>query len=269
MTTRRIRTICFVFVCCNSIFSSFCQESKFSSGMFAGENCILATETNIWAVQTNPALLAYCGQAEVGAAYCTNYLATDMVCSRVNACTRMKQLTTAISTTVFGNTHFRESCLSGCIARKLNAYNALAVKFTLTRQFQEEYAPNLSVIPELAYFGKQKKLSYGIHIVNPLRLFRQSSDAISVTKLIANYHINDIVYCSGMILQKTDVAPTVSIGVGAKLHKHLQTGISYSSHETPITLLLQIPFGKIRCYYETSYNYYLGMNHSVGFVIGR
>ena len=51
--------------------------------MFAGENCILATETNVWAVQTNPALLAYCGQAEVGAAYCTNYLATDMVCTRV------------------------------------------------------------------------------------------------------------------------------------------------------------------------------------------
>ena len=269
MTTRRIRTICFVFVCCNSIFSSFCQESKFSSGMFAGENCILATETNVWAVQTNPALLAYCGQAEVGAAYCTNYLATDMVCSRVNACTRMKQLTTAVSTTVFGNTHFRESCLSGCIARKLNADNALAVKFTLTRQMQEEYAPKLSVIPELAYFGEQKKLSYGIHIVNPLRLFRQSSNAISITKLLLNYQINDVVYCSGMFLQKTDISPIISIGVGAKLHKHLQAGLSYSTHETPITLLLQIPLGRMQCYYETSYNYYLGMNHSVGFVIGR
>lgn len=267
MTTRRIRTICFVFVCCNSIFSSFCQESNFSSGMFAGENCILATDTNVWAVQTNPALLAYCGQTEVGAAYSTNYLATDMVCSRINACTRMKQLTTAVSATIFGNTHFRESCFSGSIARKLNFYNALAVKSTITRQFQEEYTPKLSVYPEFAYFGEQKKLSYGIHIVNPLRLFRQSSRAIFVTKLIVNYRINDIVYCSGMFSQKTDVAPTVSLGIGAKPSKYLQAGISYSTHETPVTLLLQIPLERIQCYYETAYNYYLGMTHSMGLLI--
>ena len=235
--------------------------------MFAGENCILVTDTTVWAVQTNPALLAYCERTEVGATYTTNYLATDMVCSRVNACTKMKQLTTAVSATMFGNTHFRESYFSGSVARKLNTYNALAVKFTITRQFQEEYAPKLSVIPEFAYFGEQKKLSYGIHIINPLRLFRQSKNSISSTKLLFNYRINDVVYWSGMFLKKTDLTPTLSIGIGAKLYKHLQAGISYSTHETPITLLLQIPFGRIQCYYETAYNYYLGMNHSVGFMV--
>ena len=235
--------------------------------MFAGENCILATETTVWAIQTNPALLANCEQTEVGTAYCTNYLATDMVCTRVNACTRMKRLTTAVSTTIFGNTHFRESNFSGSVARKLNMYNALAIKFTITRQFQEEYAAKLSVIPEVAYFGEQKKLSYGVHIINPLRLFRQASSSISITKLLLNYRINDVVYCSGMFVKKTDISPVISIGVGAKLHKHLQAGISYRTDETPITVQLQIPFGRILCNYETAYNYYLGINHSVGFVI--
>lgn len=267
MTTRRIRTICFVFVCCNSIFSSFCQESKFSSGIFAGENCILATDTNIWAVQTNPALLAYCERTEFGVAYCTNYLATDMVCSRVNACTRMKQLTIASSVIIFGNTHFRHSYFCGSISRKLNQHNSLAIKLSCNRMFQEEFSPTFSVFPEIAYHGIQEKLTYGIHLINALQIFNSSANNIACTKLYVSYRINDIANCSGMIMKKDDMSPTLSLSVSLKIHNDILAGISYSTNESPVSILIRFPLWHINCHYETSYNYYLGMNHSTGFII--
>ena len=267
MNTKQIKTICFVFVLCSSFSKSFSQESKFSSGFFAGENCTLTDTCSVWAMQTNPALLPFGNNTECGVAYSTNYMATDLVCTRVNACTKMKQLSTAVSATIFGNTHFRESFLSGSIARKLNTYNALAIKFTVTRQYQEVYTHKISVYPEFSYCSVHKKLSYGIHIVNPLHFFRQSSETLSSTKMLMHYRINNLVAVSGMFLQQTDYPPMVSVGVAAKLPRHLQAGISYSTQETPITLLLQIPLWRVQCYYETAYNYYLGMNHTIGFAI--
>lgn len=267
MNTKRINIVCFVFVLCSSFSNTFSQESKFSSGFFAGENCMLTDTSSLWAMQTNPALLPFGKGTECGVAYSTNYMATDMVCTRINACARMKQLTTATSVVVYGNAYFRESYFDVYFARKLNGHNALGITCGILRQYQEEYNSKTIVFPELAYYGEQGKLSYGIHLINPIRLFKSTSQVESITKLQTCYRINRYVSCCASIEKATDKNPSFSVGCAYSVKQFLHVSLAYSTHETPLTLLLQFPLWRVRCYYETAYNYYLGMNHSVGFSV--
>ncbi len=264
MITKQIKTICFVFVCCNSFLTSFCQESIFSSGLFAGENCSLSLSKNVWAIQTNPAILAFSEQNECGVAYSTNFNVTNMVCSRINACTKMKQVSTAASIVFFGNSHFQESQFNICLARKLNKHNALSLKFNGTRTKNKEFKNSTHVFPEIGYAGESEKMLYGIHIINPLQINSKKKDFHSVFKINCEYSVTPTISVASSIIH-SDWATTFALGAIYNYNNKFRCTLTYRNSQNPISLEVVIPFKQFVCDYETTLNYYLGFSHTIAF----
>lgn len=264
MSTRRIRTFCFIFVCFFSFLSSFSQDLRFSSGIFSGDCGDFVHAKNVWAIQVNPAQLAYCNETEIGVAYNTNFSLTDMVCTRVNASTQMKQLALGTSMVVFGNSHYRESYYQLCISRKLNNHNALSVKFNLSNLYQDEYGNNLNVYSEVAYFGEKNHISYGVHCINPFRLVA-SNDVLSIYKIQGGYAITNAVSVTACLVKIGDYEPYLTIGGTYCFKEKYMCTIAYRNTNNPLNFSVQIP---IRCCileYDTNMNFYLGLSHTICF----
>ncbi len=264
MSTKRIRTFCFIFVFCHSYISSFSQDLGFSSGFFSGDCCDFVHTKNLWAIQVNPAQLAYCNETEIGVAYNTNFLLTDMVCTRVNAITQMKQLNLGASMVVFGNSHYRESYYQLCASRKINNHNALSVKFNILNLHQDEYGNTLWLIPEVAYYGELKQLSYGVHIVNPFR-FVSANNVLSVCKIQSGYAITNAVSITACLIKIGDFEPYLTLGgTYCFLEKYMCT-IAYRNHSNPLNFSIQIPIRQCVVEYESNVNFYLGLSHTISF----
>lgn len=264
MNTRRIRNHCFIFVFCFSYISSFSQDLKFSSGIFAGDCCDFVHTKNVWAIQINPAQLAYCNEREIGVAYNTNFLLTDMVCSRVNAITQVKQLSVGTSIVVYGNSHYRESYYQLCVSRKLNTHNALSVKFNVLNRHQDEYGTTLRVFPEIAYLGEQHQLSYGVHIINPFHFFA-SNDESSMYKLQCGYIITSAVSVTACLIKIDDYKPYMTIGGTYCFIGKYACTLAYRNSQNPLSFSVQIPIRQCVIEYETNTNFYLGLSHTIGF----
>lgn len=264
MSTKRIRTFCFIFVFCNSCISSFSQDLGFSSGVFSGDCGDFVHTKNVWAIQVNPAQLAYCNETELGVAYNTNFLLTNMVCTRVNAITQMKQLSLGASMVVFGNSHYQELYCQLCTSRKINNHNALSVKFNVVNQHQDEYGNTLSLLPEVAYFGELKQLSYGVHIINPFR-FVSTNDALSVYKIQSGYAITTAVSVTACIVKIGDYEPFLTLGGTYCFHEKYMCTIAYRNLSNPLEFSIQIPIHQCVVEYETNVNFYLGLSHTISF----
>lgn len=263
MNTRQINFICFVFVFCSSFLPSFSQEAQFSSGFFSGEGCNFASSRNVWAIQTNPALLANIQQTEVGAAYSTNFYMTNTLCSRINACTQLKQNVIGTSVVYFGNSHFRDSYFDFCIARKLNTHNALGIKLDIQQVFQDEYGHSYHILPEFAYYGENGKLSYGMHIINPLHLFK-SNNQTSVFKACCNYQASQDFSLGCSFNQSTSM--NIAVNATYNVKNIISCSLTYCTGNVPFALNFQMPIGNFICDYETEIHYYLGFSHTISFI---
>lgn len=224
------------------------------------------TETHIWAVQCNPASLPELKSSEVGVAYSTNYNAMNMVCSRINAGTTWNTLAYGMSYAIIGNSHFRESDYKLCIAHKLNENNNIAISGNVTRIFQDEYNPSYTISPELAYWGKQKHLTYGLHIVNPLQLFKKNVNKPPLFKISSCYAITNVLQASCLITSTDKYQQQFAIGVCYKLVNKYLFDITFCNNENPIQISIQMPINQFICNYETIYNHYLGFSHTISFI---
>lgn len=264
MSTKRIRTFCFIFVFSFSALSGFSQDLEFSSGIFSGDCGDFVHTKNVWAIQVNPAQLAYCDKTEIGVAYNTNFSVTDMVCTRVNAVTQMKQLAMGTSMVVFGNSHYRESYYQLCISRKLNEHNALSVKFNVLNQHQDEYGNILNVFSEVAYYGEMKHLLYGVHCINPFRLV-SSNDALSIYKIQSGYAITNAVSVTACFIKVGDNEPYLMLGGTYCIKEKYRCSIAYRNSGNPLSFSMQIPIRRCVLEYETNLNFYLGLSHTISF----
>lgn len=268
MNTRQINfLICSVFVCC-SYLESFSQEFRHTSGLFSGSAANTAsTETHIWAMQSNPAMLPYLGHTEIGVAYSTNYSATDITCARINAGAKGNTFSYGLSTEIFGNTHYRESNYSFSLARTLFKSNSFALCFDVTKRFQEELHSKYYVYPELAYYAKTGKISLGIHTINPTSLLKRNSDITSVLKLRTTYNIIDPVQIAFLYAQTNNGVQYVSFGASYSIQDKILCTISYTNNESPIQIAVQFPVWKCLLTYEAQYHFYLGLCHTTEIVI--
>lgn len=267
MNTKQIKLICSVFVCC-SFLDSFSQEFRHTSGLFSGCAANTApTETHISSMQSNPAMLPYMEHTEFGVAYCTNYSVTDITCARINAGTKGNTYSYGLSTSIFGNSHFRESNYSFALARTLYKNNSFSLCFDLTRRFQEEYKAKHYIYPELAYYNKSGKLTFGIHTINPIALLKRNSDIISMLKLRGTYTIIEPVQVAFLYAQTNNGVQYVSLGASYSIQDKILCSISYTNNETPLQVAVQIPFWKCLFTYEAQYHFYLGLCHTTEFVI--
>ncbi|MCQ2959311.1 MAG: hypothetical protein MJ198_03870 [Bacteroidales bacterium] len=264
MNTRQIKTICFVFIFCSLPFSIFSQETQYTSGTFSGKGSILSYAKNVWAIQTNPALLAFCAPTGIGVSYITNYSISDMVCARINACTQMKQISCGTSLLHYGNLHFSESYFSTCFSRKINSHNAIGIKFNILSQKQEEYGTSRFIFPELSYYGEFEKTLFGISIVNPLQIVNRNKYIHSTFAIQGEYKVSKLISIGGNA-QLEDNKMEVAIGSGFTVNRFVKTTITYRNTESPVTFAIQIPLHNFVCEYETSINFYLGFSHMISF----
>ena len=265
MNTRRIKTLGFVFVIYSVFNPVFSQEAQFSTGLFSGEHCSILTSENVFSIQTNPARIANCDQTEIGVAYSTSYYTTNTLCSRINACTPLKQNVIGTSLVVFGNSHFRETHYDLCIARNIFQHYALSVKFDIQQTYQDEYGRTYSILPELAFFGGENKIFYGIHLINPLQIRTNATKNVTISKIQAGYYINKEFCCIAQLQQRTINTFMFSFGLQYNIQEKITVALQYDNHEQPINIMITIPYRKIRCYLETNFNYFLGITNCIAF----
>lgn len=264
MNSKRINLICFVFVIFCSFKTSYCQEFRHTSGLYSGCAANTAiTEKHIWAIKANPAILPFMEHSEIGVNYCTNYKISDIMCSSINACTKGDFLSFGMSYSIFGNKYYRVSNYTLCTARKLNKNNALGISCDIERTFQEIYKATYLVFPELAYFGRFEKLSYGIHVVNPFRIISsKKKQGVSLFKTTATYQITKDSDLGILLSQDTEGNQTFAIATSYSIKNKYRFGLAYSTAETPIIVTVQIPISSFIMNYETSCNQYLGFSHT-------
>lgn len=267
MNTKRINVVCFVFVFGSLFNSVFSQESRFSTGFFSGDLCGMLSTSSVFSIQSNPATLVSCEQTEIGTAYSTNYYTTNMLCSRINACTPVKQNTIGTSVIVFGNAHFRETYYDFCIARRITSHHSVGMKCDIQQEFQDEYSRSFSVFPEFAFFGEQKRLLYGIHLINPLQLRTKSTKHETISKLQAGYKINKELSCLTQLQQTSINKFTFSLELQYNLQEKITIDVQYDNQEQPINLMITLPYKRFRCFVETTFNYYLGITNCVAFSV--
>ncbi len=217
----------------------------------------------MWAIKANPAILPFMEQSEIGVDYCTNYSIANILCSSINACTKGNYLSWGLGYSIFGNNYFRISNYKLCAARKLNEHNSLGISFNIERTFQETYKATYLIFPEISYFGKFEKFSYGVHVVNPLQIFSsKENQGESLFKTTATYQITDASDIGILLSQDTEGNQTFAIASSYSIQNKYRFGLAYSTAETPIIVTIQIPLSTFLINYETSCNHYLGFSHT-------
>ena len=165
---------------------------------------------------------------------------------------------------------FRKCTFSGNILRFLHSTkNNLAPlhRRDIQQEFQDEYGRSFSVFPEFAFFGEQKRLLYGIHLINPLQLRTKSTKHETISKLQAGYKITKELSCITQLQQTSINKFTFSFGLQYNLQGKITINVQYDNQEQPINLMIMLPYKRFRCFVETAFNYYLGITNCVAFSV--
>lgn len=264
MITRQIKHLCLVFVFFYITYSSLAQETRFSSGFFAGDVCSATPQISIWAFQENPARLAFLKCSEIGIAHTTNFTTANMLCTRINACTQMRHNTIASSIITYGNMLYRESYIQLCLAREIYDNHSISIKLNMANCHQKDHKSIYSLIPEIAFAGSFDKFSYGIQTTNPIGICKQSKYIESRYKISGSYFVTeDILVSLGICISDYDNT-IFAISVGHTIIKWLEWNLTYQTSKNPFVLGLSIPLRGISLQYETIVNYYLGLSHTIG-----
>lgn len=238
---------------------------QYSSGIFSGDGCSVVSAGNVWSIQANPAMIAFNEQSIAGVAYCTNFDITNMICTRINACTSIKHLGLGSTLLYYGNQHYHNGTLGFCLSRKINQRNALSITFDANKCYNELYKSTLNIYPELAYYGTQDNLSYGLHIINPFGILGTKKDSESIFKIGCNYQINKLFSFASSVQYNSNTGTTFSIATRYNYKDKIVSCLSYQNSQNPIALSFQLPVGNLTCYYETILNLYLGLSHTIMF----
>jgi len=239
------------------------QNHSFLALPSAAKSYAAMGDTTVWAVQNNPAALAFAPSVSAGFAHKNHYSVKGLNSMQASAAGNAKFLAIGGSYQFFGNEFYQIGAASLKLAKQIGEQFAFAIGGTVffAHKEMEEYCKP-AVAPDIAFLGRTKsKFSYAFHIVNPLPNRESSLYNKSTYKIGGAYSGIADLNISAM-LQKTETEP-VSIHAGAEycVFNILTAQIGFSNSYTPISFGINARIKNICLGAACEFHSYIGISN--------
>lgn len=223
---------------------------------------------NIWAIQNNPAALSFIPRYSIGVNYKNMYSINDIINCNTNVAYVSNYNAFGLSVNAFGNSNFNVFHSKFVIAKKINMKTSLGLScnYYTFSQISSEYIHNF-LTPEIAFYSKPVDyFSYGIHIINPVKIFQNSTSSASVYKIGGNYNgIKNFTISS--YLQKVEHESFQYFGgVEYLVNNILGLQCNVSNTNQPIACGVCYKSSKFESVYSAEIHTYLGVSHTISFL---
>ncbi|MCL2327042.1 MAG: hypothetical protein FWC39_00870 [Bacteroidetes bacterium] len=240
------------------------QNHSFLALPSAAKSYAAMTDTNLWAVQNNPAALAFAPRINAGFAHKNYYSIKGLNMLQANVVGNTTFAAIGGSYQLFGNEFYQIGAASVKLAKQLGERFAFAIGGTVFFAYKEmeEYSEKPTIAPDIAFLGRTKnKFSYAFHIINPLPNRNSSLYNKSTYKIGGAY--NGITNLNiSTLLQKTETEPiSVHAGVEYSVFNILVAQVGFSNSYTPISFGIDARIKNIRLGVACEFHSYIGISN--------
>ena len=257
------------------IFLIFFFSSPLGKGLFAQQNySFLAlpsaaksyaamTDTNLWAVQNNPAALAFAPRVSAGFAHKNFYSIKGLNMLQANVVGNTRFAAIGASYQLFGNEFYQIGTASVKLAKQIGERFSFAIGgniFFAYKEMEEYSKPTIA--PDISFLGRTKnKFSYAFHIVNPLPNRNSSLYNKSTYKAGGAYGgITDLTISA--MVQKTETEPvSIHAGVEYNVLNILTAQVGFSNRYTPVSFGIDASIKNIRLGIACEFHSYMGISN--------
>ncbi|MDR0940616.1 MAG: hypothetical protein LBM68_00145 [Bacteroidales bacterium] len=248
----------------NATVSFAQQENHFLALPSAAKSYAALCDTTVWAVQNNPAALAFSPRVSAGIAHKNHYSIKGLNSFQANVAGNTPFAAIGTSFQLFGNEFYQIGSASLQLAKQIGEQCAIAIGGTVFFAYKElqEYTEKPTIAPDIAFLGRTKhKFSYAFHIVNPLPNRNSKVYNKSTYKIGGAYsgikHLN-----VSTMLQKTETEPlSIHAGVEYSLFNILVTQIGFSNSSAPVSFGIDAYLKNIRFGIACEFHSYLGISN--------
>ncbi len=240
------------------------QNHHFLSLPSAAKSYAAMTDTNLWAVQNNPAAMAFAPQISAGIAHKNLYSVKGLNMFQANIVGNTTFASIGSYFQIFGNEFYQIGTASVKLAKQLGEQYALAIGGTAFFAYKEmeEYAKKPVIIPDIAFLGRTKsKFSYAFHIVNPLPDRNSNLLNKSTYKVGGAYAGISNVNASAMLQKTESESLTAHVGVEYTVFNILVAQLGLSNSGTPISFGIDAMAKNIRLGVACEFHSYLGISN--------
>jgi hypothetical protein len=228
----------------------------------AAKSFAAMSDTNVWAVQNNPAALAFAPRFAAGFAHKNYYSLKEVNALQANAAYNAKFLALGAAYSLFGNEFYRVGVASVKLARQLGDFFAIAIGGSMLTAYKEmeEYSSTV-ITPDVAFLGRTKaKFSYAFHVVNPFPRRNSTLYNKSTYKIGAAYAGIRNLNVQGM-LQKTETEYlTAHLGLEYTAFRVLALHMGFSNSNTPFSFGIDAIVKQFRMGAACEFHSYMGIS---------
>lgn len=240
------------------------QNHHFLALPSAAKSYAAMSDTNVWAVQNNPAALAFSPRISAGFAHKNHYTVKGLNSLQANIAGNTTFAAIGASYQLFGNEFYQIGTASIKLAKQIGEQFAIAIGSNVFFAYKElkEYRNKPQIAPDIAFLGRTKnKFYYSFHIVNPLPN-RNSSLYNKSTYKIGGAYSGIARLDISTLLQKTETEPlTIHAGVEYNVFSILVAQVGFSNSYTPISFGIDAHIKNIRLGTACEFHSYLGISN--------
>lgn len=252
-----------IYICC-SVFCFSQQNLHLSALASTAKSHAAMSDTNVWAVQNNPAALAFSPRISAGFAHKNHYSLKGVNSLQANIAGNTPFIAIGGSYQLFGNEFYKIGTASIQCARKIGKQMAIAIGgniFFAHKEF-EEFTNKPIIAPNIAFLGRTKnKFSYAFHIVNPFPNRNSNIYNKSAFKIGGAYSSITNLSISTLLQKIENEALSIHAGVEYNIFNTLVAQIGFSNNYTPISFGVDVRLKTIRLGVACEFHSHLGTSN--------